>query len=81
MPISRVLEVAERLAILAASPTNSMSPYNAGAEARAGTIHAMENLAASTGGKAYFNSNDLNAALKRAIDDGANYYTIGYTPA
>ncbi len=61
-------------------PDNSMSPYNAGAEARAGTIHAMENLAASTGGKAYFNSNDLNAALKRAIDDGANYYTIGYTP-
>lgn len=58
-----------------------MSPYNAGANERASTIFAMEQLAASTGGKAYYNSNDLDAALKRAIDDGANFYTIGYSPA
>ena len=58
-----------------------MSPYNAGADARASTIYAMERLAASTGGKAYYNTNDLDEALKRAIDDGANYYTIGYSPA
>ena len=51
-----------------------------GAEARANTIHAMEQLAVSTGGKAYYNTNDLDAALKRAVDDGANYYTIGYSP-
>jgi len=59
----------------------AMSAYNAGANERASTIHAMEQLAASTGGKAYYNSNDLNAALRRALDDGANYYTIGYSPA
>jgi hypothetical protein len=41
----------------------------------------MEQLAASTGGKAYFNTNDLNTALHHAIDDGASYYTIGYSPA
>ena len=58
-----------------------MSPYNAGANERADTIHAMEQLAASTGGKAYYNNNDLDAALRQAIDDGANYYTIGYSPA
>jgi hypothetical protein len=64
------------------SQTDSViSPYNTGANERANTIHAMEHLAASTGGKAYYNTNDLNAALKRAIDDGANYYTIGYSPA
>ena len=58
-----------------------MTPYTAGANARADAIFGMEQLAASTGGKAYFNTNDLEAALHHAIDDGANYYTIGYTPA
>ncbi len=58
-----------------------MSPYDEGANERAATIEAMEQLAASTGGKAYYNGNDLGAALNRAINDGANYYTIGYHPA
>ena len=66
---------------LGSQPDTGMSPYNAAANERASTIHAMEQLAASTGGKAYYNSNDLNAALRHAIDDGANYYTIGYSPA
>lgn len=58
----------------------TMNPYNAGAGGRADTITAMQQLAASTGGKAYFNTNDLNGALKRAINDGANYYTLSYSP-
>jgi len=58
----------------------TMSPFVAGAADRANTIAAMEQLAASTGGKAYFNTNDLNGALKRAINDGANYYTLSYSP-
>jgi hypothetical protein len=36
----------------------------------------MEQLATSTGRKAYVNTNDLNGALRRAINDGANYYTL-----
>jgi VWFA-related protein len=59
---------------------SAKSAYSAGAAERAGTMNAMEQLAASTGGKAYFNTNDLNAALRHAINDGANYYTIGYSP-
>jgi len=39
----------------------------------------MEQLASSTGGKAYINTNDLNAAMRHAINDGANYYTLGYS--
>ncbi len=58
----------------------TMNPYNAGAGGRADAITAMQQLAASTGGKAYFNTNDLNGALKRAINDGANYYTLSYSP-
>jgi hypothetical protein len=56
------------------------SPYmNAGFD-RANTNYAMNQLADSTGGKAFYNSNDLNAAMHRAVSDGANYYTIGYSP-
>jgi VWFA-related protein len=57
-----------------------MSPYSASAGERANTTYAMEQLAASTGGKAYYNTNDLNGAMQRAINDGAHYYTIGYSP-
>lgn len=59
----------------------TLASYHEGAEGRAGAISGMEQLAASTGGKAYFNTNDLNGALHHAVDDGANYYTIGYSPA
>ena len=60
---------------------STLDPYHEGANARADMISGMEQLAASTGGKAYFNTNDLNSALHHAVDDGANYYTIGYSPA
>ncbi|MGP8175984.1 MAG: VWA domain-containing protein [Terracidiphilus sp.] len=58
----------------------TMTPFLAGAGDRANTIAAMEQLATSTGGKAYFNTNDLNGALRRVIIDGANYYTLSYSP-
>jgi VWFA-related protein len=41
---------------------------------------AMEQLAADTGGKAFFNTNDLNAAMMHAIENGSHYYTLVYTP-
>jgi len=57
-----------------------IAPYSAGAGERASTMDAMEQLATSTGGNAYYNTNDLDAALASAIDAGANYYEIGYSP-
>ena len=59
---------------------SAMTAYNGGANERADTIQAMEQLADSTGGKAFYNSNDLGAALNRALDDGGNYYILGYHP-
>jgi VWFA-related protein len=47
---------------------------------RSDTIYAMEQLATDTGGKAYYNTNDLNAAVTHAINDGSHYYTLIYTP-
>jgi hypothetical protein len=40
----------------------------------------MESVAESTGGKTFFNINDLAGAAQQAIDTGANYYTITYAP-
>jgi len=59
---------------------NPMPGYTNEASARAATISDMEQLASDTGGKAFFNTNDLNSAVKRAMDDGSHYYTIAYTP-
>jgi len=62
------------------APDANMAPYSAGMGGRADAVSAMEQLAASTGGKAYYNTNDLNAAMVHAINDGAQYYTLGYSP-
>jgi hypothetical protein len=40
----------------------------------------MKELATATGGEAFINTNDVGHAVEKAIDDGANYYTLGYAP-
>jgi VWFA-related protein len=57
-----------------------MAEYRFDASRRADTITSMEQLAATTGGKPFFNTNDLNVAMEQAIQDGAHYYTLIYTP-
>jgi VWFA-related protein len=44
------------------------------------TQDTMENLAQRTGGKAYYNSNDLKNAIRGAIDDSRTTYVIGFYP-
>ncbi|MGA8044303.1 MAG: VWA domain-containing protein, partial [Terracidiphilus sp.] len=58
-------------------PTSSLS---AAASEQASTIASMEQLAADTGGKAFYNTNDLSTAIKKAITDGSTYYTLAYSP-
>lgn len=40
----------------------------------------MEMIAANTGGKAFFNTNDLKTAAEKILRYGENYYTIAYSP-
>lgn len=40
----------------------------------------MEAVADATGGVAYFNTNGLKEAVRDAINNGANYYTLSYVP-
>ena len=41
----------------------------------------MEDIATNTGGRAFFNENDLAKATAKAVETGSNYYTISYTPS
>lgn len=41
----------------------------------------MLRMAEQTGGHAYINRNDLSQAVSDVTEKGANYYTIGYSPA
>lgn len=59
----------------------NMDAYFHEAAARSDKIMAMEQLAADTGGKAYYNVNDLNTAMQHAIADGSHYYTLVYSPS
>jgi VWFA-related protein len=42
--------------------------------------HTMDNMAESTGGKTFKNSNDLVLGLRIGIEDGSTYYTLTYYP-
>jgi len=58
-------------------------PVDAGAVGRNDHLasqHTMNNMAESTGGKAFMNSNDLVLGLRSGIEDGSSYYTVTYYP-
>jgi len=40
----------------------------------------MNTVADQTGGKAFYNTNDLNKAIRDSMEDGSTYYTLGYYP-
>jgi VWFA-related protein len=42
------------------------------------TIANMETFASMTGGRAFFNRNDLTTGFSRAAEDSASYYVLGY---
>jgi VWFA-related protein len=46
----------------------------------ANTQIAMETVAQETGGRAFYNTNGLDAAMAKAIDEGSHYYTLAYAP-
>jgi VWFA-related protein len=44
-------------------------------------IEGLRQFAQRTGGEAFFNTNDLGAAIARAVDDSRLTYILGYYPA
>ena len=41
---------------------------------------SMEQLARDTGGQAFYNTNGLNDALTRVVNNGSHYYSLAYSP-
>jgi len=64
-----------------AEQRDSMKRMRAGAMDRDSNHNAMEELAKDTGGQAFYNTNGLNDALARVINNGTRYYTLTYSPA
>jgi VWFA-related protein len=45
------------------------------------SVHgAMQEMADRTGGKAFYNTNGIDAAIHKSIEDGSTYYTLAYYP-
>jgi VWFA-related protein len=44
------------------------------------TFGSMDQLAEGTGGRAFRNTNDINGAIRKAIDDARATYVLGYYP-
>ena len=40
----------------------------------------MNDLAEKTGGRAFYNVNNIEVAVRKSMDDGSTYYTLGYYP-
>jgi VWFA-related protein len=46
-----------------------------------GGFNQTRNLAEASGGRAFYNTNDMAGAIRRVIDDSATTYILGYYPA
>ncbi len=45
------------------------------------SVHgAMQEIADRTGGKAFYNTNGIDASIRKSIEDGSTYYTLAYYP-
>lgn len=42
--------------------------------------NSLAEVAASTGGKAFYSANNIRAAIATAVEQGSNYYTLSYAP-
>lgn len=49
-------------------------------EDRMASRGTMNDLAEKTGGKAFYNTNNLEGAVRHSLEDGSTYYTLGYYP-
>jgi VWFA-related protein len=45
------------------------------------SVHeTMQEMADRTGGRAFYNTNGIDAAIRKSIEDGSTYYTLAYYP-
>jgi VWFA-related protein len=59
---------------------NQVNDLQTGSTERNAGQASMDELAKDTGGEAIYNTNGLNDAVNRVLNDGTHYYTLTYTP-
>src|SRR5262249_10325260 len=60
------------------NPRNPTGNITAGLRANSAQLDTMRAFAAETGGRAFVNTNDLEGAFRKAAEDSASYYLLGY---
>jgi len=65
----------------ARSPNTVSAELNKFYTSQALEHQTMDALAESTGGHAFYNTNGIAEAVGKAMEDGANYYTLAYSPS
>ena len=56
------------------------SEVSRASEAVLASHSTMNSIADQTGGKAFYNTNNLEKAIRDGMEDGSTYYTLGYYP-
>ena len=64
----------------ASASAAALTSVSQGGASLAGDYTAQEAIAKATGGRASYSDNDLTSALEDVTEDGANYYTLTYSP-
>lgn len=59
-------------------PDSTVTKLHTGEEA---THASVNELAERTGGRAFYNQNDIGAAITESMHDGGTYYTLAYYPS
>ena len=62
------------------NPTRMGNAINAESAEILNAHATMQDMAQRTGGKAFYNRNDIDAAIGKSMDDGSTYYTLAYYP-
>ena len=76
-PVLQRLKTAD-VAVYPVDAHGSVIGFKSGKDAASMPLRA---LAAATGGVAYFDRDDLDVAIREAIDDGRSNYTLGFYPS
>jgi VWFA-related protein len=62
------------------NPTRMATAISNESAARQSVQATMQDMAQRTGGKAFYNRNDIDHAIGSSIEDGSVYYTLAYYP-
>jgi hypothetical protein len=69
---------ADNLRVNPRNPGGFARTMQARSQRQQDSINTMNSFADMTGGRAFYNTNDLTNAVAKAADDSASYYVLGY---